>query len=379
MLETDLGAAFKTAARALRESRVNASLLRGAANDIDAGGVLLGVLDELMDRAQRAGRLLVPADIPARFAATMHALALGGQSDLARLYPSTGGHGNLHETWPVAREVLERERAETVARMLLPSRRSMPARGVLLQAALAHLGARGGERPFRVFDIGAGPGFALATGHFRQDFFGEVIGPADSAVDLGNIWAVAPELDLSSAPAVVDAAGCESMPLDLSSSGDVNELLAWAGPDVPADLQQIRSACEVTARAGLRIEPIPASSWLPRVISWPRTDAASVVWHSDLVLETTMRERTELATEILAAAERATEAAPLHVVSFEPVGAEHVLYADPVGGSVRRGEVRIDPLQFELRVSSWPEGVSERLAVADPRGRDAHWVAAGSS
>lgn len=373
MARVDLAAAFKSAARALRESRVNASLLRGAAIDIESDGPMVALLHGVLDRGERNGRVLLPDDLPARFAAAMHALALTGSADLAALYPSAGGHGNLHEIWPVAREIVATQPAAVMGRMIRPSRRSDPTRGAMLLAALAHIG-RVSDQPVRVFDIGAGPGFALAAPWFAQDFFGETVGSADSAVHLGHPWAVAPDIEHADIPPIVSATGCDLSAFDPRDRSDVAELLAWAGPDVPSEIERIVAACQSVDRMGIRVENMASSVWLPRGISWPRTDAATVVWHSDVVLEMSIPERTELATEILAAAGRATDAAPLHVVSFEPAGSEQLLYADPVGASVRRGDVRIDPHRFELRVSSWPARTSLLLATAEPSGQNAHWV-----
>lgn len=373
MAGVDLAASFKSAARALRSSRVNASLLRGAAIDIETDGPTARLLRTVRDRGARNGRLLPAADLPTRFAAAIHALALTGGTELSEHYPSTGGRGNLHEIWPVARDAMIANAPAVISRMTRPARRSDPVRGAMLLAALAYVG-RGTDLPVRVFDVGAGPGFALAAPWFKQDFFGEVVGPADSPVHLGHPWAVAPEIDHADIPQILSATGCDLSAFDPANQAHVAELLAWAGPDVPEELNRIRAACEAMPRLGIAVENMASSVWLPRGISWPRTDAATVVWHSDVVLEMSAPERTELATGILGAAAGASEAAPLHVVSFEPAGAEYLLYSDPIGSSLRDGSGAIDPHRFELRLNSWPERRSVLLAVAEPSGQQARWV-----
>lgn len=373
MAAVDLAVAFKSAARALRESRVNASLLRGAAADIESGGPTTALLHTVLERGARNGRVLLVDDLPGRFAAAMHAIALAGGTELSAHYPSTGGGGNLHEIWPVAREVMVANAPTVISRMTRPARRSDPARGALLLAALAYIG-RGSELPVRVFDSGAGPGFALAAPWFKQDFFGETVGPVDSTVHLGHPWAVAPQIEHIDIPPIVSATGCDLSAFDATNPEHVRELLAWTGPDVPGEAARILAACDAVVRHGIEVENMASSVWLPRGISWPRTDAATVIWHSDLVLEMSVPERTELATGVLGAAARATCAAPLHVVSFEPAGAEYLLYSDPVGTSLRHGAPAIDPHRFELRLNSWPAHTSVLLATADPSGYNAHWV-----
>lgn len=373
MAGVDLAASFKSAARALRGSRVNASLLRGAAIDIEADGPTARLLRTVRERGARNGRLLLTEDLPTRFAAAMHALALSGGTELSRHYPSTGGSGNLHEIWPVARDVMVAHAPAVISRMTRPARRSDPVRTAMLQAALAYIG-RASDLPVRLFDVGGGPGFALAAPWFKQDFFGEVIGPADSSVHLGHPWAVAPEIDHADIPQLISAVSCDLSAFDATQPAHLAELLAWAGPDVPDELERIRAACAAMPRLGIQVENMASSVWLPRGISWPRVDSATVVWHSDVVLEMSAPERTELATGILGAAGRATAAAPLHVISFEPAGAEYVLYSDPIGSSLRDGSASVDPHRFELRLNSWPERRSLLLAVAEPSGQHAHWV-----
>lgn len=373
MAGVDLAASFKSAARALRGSRVNASLLRGAASDIEGDGPTARLLRTVRERGARNGRLLPVEDLPARFAAAIHALALTGGTELSAHYPSTGGSGNLHEIWPVARDAMVAHAGAVISRMIRPARRSDPVRGAMLLAALAYLG-RGRDLPVRVFDVGAGPGFALAAPWFKQDFFGEVVGPADSAVHLGHPWAVAPDVDHADIPQIVSATGCDLTAFDPANRAHLIELLAWAGPDVPEELHRIQAAYEAMPRLGIEVENMASSVWLPRGISWPRTDAATVVWHSDVVLEMSAPERTELATGILTAAAGASDSAPLHVISFEPAGAEYLLYSDPIGSTVRAGGGTIDPHRFELRLNSWPERRSVLLAVAEPSGQQARWV-----
>lgn len=368
----DLAAAFKTQARALRDSRVNASLLRGAASDIEAGGVAGDLLGEVVERGVRNGRVLLPEELPARFAAAVHLLALRGGTALSEVYPSTGGGGNLHEIWPVAREVIAEQRPKIVQSMIRPSRRTDPSRAAMLLAALAFIGAQRPD-PVRVFDVGAGAGLMLAAQQYKMDFFGETIGPPASKVDLGHPWSVAPGIEYADVPHIVELVGADISPLDVRRRADLDPMVAWTSPDVPAEAERLLAACDVVLGAGITVEAMASSVWLPRGISWPRTDAHTVVWHSDVVLEMSVPERTEFASEILGAAGRATEDAPLSVISFEPIGADYLLYADPVGASLRRRQLRIEPHRFELRVNQWPSGDSWVLAVAEPTGQGAHW------
>lgn len=372
----DIATAFKARARAQRASRIQASLLRGMAGDLEMGGPTVAILREMIDRASRNGRILLIDDLPTKLAAAVHFVALEGGTELSDIYPSAGGHGSLHEVWPVAREAMNADPDRFIQRMLRPSRRSDPGRAAMLLGALAYIGAAN-PSVVRLFDVGAGAGLVLPAEAYKQTVYGEPVGDQNSVIDLGHAWASPPELEYDAVPEIVDRHAADPSPLNPANPLHVREMIAWVGPDVPEEIERIRRACEFVAHLGLTIDTAPSSIWLPRGISWPRADAQSVVWHSDVVLEMSVPERTEFATELLSAASRATETAPLSVVAFEPVGTDHLLYQDPIGSSLRRGEVGIDPHQFELRVSQWPQGKSRVLAYADPSGYNAQWNAAG--
>lgn len=243
----------------------------------------------------------------------------------------------------------------------------------MLTTALAYVG-RERPGPVRLFDVGAGAGLLMASDRYRQSIYDESIGPADSPVHINQPWSSPADVQWQDIPQIVDWLGADVSPLDPANPSHVRELIAWALPDVPAQQERIMAACALVATLDLQIDPVPASVWLPRHISWPRTDAHSVIWHSDVVLDMTVPERTELATALLAAGARATPTSPLIVCSFEPVGSDDLLYRDPVGTALRHGHGRIDPQWFELRVTSWPGGTTTVLAHADANGLNAVWA-----
>lgn len=369
---------FKTQSRVQRDSPITASLLRGAATDLRNEGPATQLVGEVVERLGRAGRILIADDLPGRLAAALHLRALQGDSPLTEIYPSAGGSGALHEVWPAARDEILADPTRVISAMLQPVLRSDPARVAMLDVAMAVIG-RTSTLPLRLFDVGAGAGLLLAADHYRRTVYGESYGPDVSPVHIDEPWATPPDIDHSALPEVVQRRGCDSTRLDPGRPGDVRRLLAWAAPDQPAQQNRIVAACAVTASLSLQVDPLPASVWLPRQISWPRTDAHSVVWHSDLVLDLTSPERTEFATSLLGAGGRATATSPLTVCSFEPVGADDLLYRDPVGTGLRHGHGRIDPTWFELRLTTWPGGETRVLAHAEPTGTAARWAGSAAA
>ncbi|MEO6955682.1 MAG: DUF2332 family protein [Antricoccus sp.] len=373
MSAEDLATIFKASARAQRRSRINAALLRGMAGDLEAGGLMVALLKDITDGAASDGQLLLTAELPARLTTAVHAVALRGQNPIAEVYPSVGGHGALHEVWPVARAVMTEQPTLFASIALQPNRRSEPARAAMLWAALAYLGAQHSE-PVRLFDVGSGAGLVLAFDSYQQQIFGEQIGDPQSPVDLGHVWRTPPDVDFAAVPPIVNRRACDALPGNPANPQYVRELVAYLAPDVPEQIARLTAACQYVAHQQLQVDKSLASTWLPRGISWPRADAQSVIWHSDLVLSMTVPERTEFASQLLAAASRATDTAPFTTISFEPVGADVLLYQDPVGAAVRSGELQINPNEYELRINRWPEATSTVLASAEPNGESASWL-----
>lgn len=374
----ELATVFKASARAQRRSRIHAALLRGMAGDLEAGGPMVALLEDVIDQAASDGQLLLIDQLPTRLTTAVHALALRGQNLLAEVYPSVGGHGALHEVWPVARSVIAEQPVLFRSLVLQPNRRSEPARAAMLWAALAFLGAQH-PAPVRLFDVGAGAGLVLAFDSYQQQIFGEQIGDRHSPVDLGHVWRTPPDVDFAAVPPIVDRRACDASPGNPANPQYVRELVAYLAPDVPEQIARLTAACQHVAHQQIQVDKSLASIWLPRGISWPRADAQSVIWHSDLVLSMTVPERTEFASQLLAAASRATDTAPFTAISFEPVGADVLLYQDPVGADVRSGELQINPNEYELRINRWPEGTSTVLASAEPNGESASWLLSAPS
>lgn len=373
MAADDLATVFRASARAQRRSRINAALLRGIAGDLEAGGPMASLVEQIIEQASARRQLLLSAELPARLTTAVHAMALSAHNALAEVYPSVGGHGALHEVWPVARDAVGEQPARFVALALQPNRRTDPARAALLWAALAYLGAQHPE-PVRLFDVGAGAGLMLAFDSYRQQVFGEEIGDPQSPVDLGHIWRTPPDVDFAAVPPIVDRRACDAFPGNPANPQYVRELMAFVAPDVPEEIARLTSACQYVAHQQLQVDKALASIWLPRGISWPRADAQSVIWHSDLVLSMSVPERTEFASQLLAAASRATDTSPFTAISFEPVGADVLLYQDPVGASLYSGDLQLNPNEYELRINRWPEGTSTVIASAEPNGDEATWL-----
>lgn len=145
-------------------SRPYVELMRGAAEDLDAGGIVASIF---------AGDPLTPGSVPElRLLASLHDLVLrGGAPDLARYYASAGGDAAPGGAWPVAQRTLAEHEEFIRARVGRTVQTNEPGRCVALYGGLLWLSERH-RLPVRLLEIGA-------TGlNLNADRFGYVVGGA---------------------------------------------------------------------------------------------------------------------------------------------------------------------------------------------------------
>jgi hypothetical protein len=109
-------------------------LMRGAAADLDRGGVVRELFD---------GVPAPPGSVPAlRLLAALHRLVLAGRApELALHYPSAGGTRPAAGAWPRAADCLRERFDEVRERLTLTVQTNEPGRATVLYGALLWLGA----------------------------------------------------------------------------------------------------------------------------------------------------------------------------------------------------------------------------------------------
>ena len=326
------------------ESALTATLLDGAADDLDAGGptaALLGPLEH--DPAGSAPSL--------RLAGALHRLVLERRAPaLALHYPSVGG--TVGDVWPVAREVIEDQREVLTELVARPVQTNEVGRSSVLLGGLLHIAASTGL-PIRLLEVGASGGLNLQFDRYAHEVAdGVVLGDRDSPVRLRCPWQGSfPPL---AALEVVNRKGCDPAPLDPASTEDRLTLTSYVWADQLERFERLRGALQVAADHPLMVERLPASQFLSRELAEPMVGVATVVWHSVVRQYLAPQERADGTDILRQAGDRASALAPLAHLRLEPE---------------RQGP----DVSFLLSLTSWPGGVSRVLAQAQGHGPPVVW------
>lgn len=251
------------------------ALMRAAADDIDAGGVVAELFAEDPAPAGSVPQL--------RLLAALHYLVLAGRApDLAPFYPSAGGRRPPGEAWPVARAAIVEHFDWLKSRVRRTVQTNEPGRSAVLYPALLWLAARH-RRPIRLLEIGASAGLNLAADRFLYRVGDLRLGHPTSPLVFLEPWVPPPPIDLAGAAAalrITARAGCDLSPLDPSRRDDQLTLASYIWPDELDRLERLRAAVSVAARDPVPIARARASQWLPGAIGSGRRGELVVVWHS---------------------------------------------------------------------------------------------------
>lgn len=281
-------------------------LMRAAADDIDAGGVVARLF---------AGISTPPGSVPQlRLMGALHYLVLAGHAPtLAAFYPSAGGDRPVDDVWPVAEAVMEEQFDQVRARLDRTVQTNEPGRSAVLFAGLLWLTDRH-RRPIRLLEIGASAGLNLIADRYCYVVDGHELGDPASPLRFVEPWTPPPPIDLeatASAVRIVARAGCDLSPLDPTHGDDQLTLLSYIWPDELHRIDRMRAALSVAAEGPIPIAARSASEWLPDALATARDGELTVVWHSVM--------RQYVAPEEWAAIERALEGRPGAVrLSMEP-------------------------------------------------------------
>jgi len=337
---------FRTQSRhCLPGSPLSASLLAAAADDLDANGPTAAVMQPYeRDRART-----VP---PLRLLGGLHRMVLERQApELALHYPSVGGTAPVREVWPAARRLLETQPERLSALAGRPVQTNEVGRCAALIGVLHVLTERYGL-PIRLFEFGASAGLNLNVDRYAYAVDNRVLGAADSPLRLQAPWRGYPEADLARPVEIVERAGCDSTPVDATTTEGRLTLASYVWADWVERLERLRTALAVAADHPVTVAASTAAPWLAHRLGWPRTGSLTVVWHSVVWPYVDVAERTELERILQAAADRATPTAPLALAGMEYV----------------------DDSRFEVRLRTWPERRHDLLATTAGHGMPTTWL-----
>ncbi len=273
-----IGDLFRSRAAALERagrSRLYVELMRGAADDADAGGVVASIF---------AGDPATADSVPElRLLAALHHLVLaGGAPELARFFPSAGGGEPPHAAWPVARRTLAANEAFIRQRAGRTVQTNEPGRCVALYGGLLWLSERH-RLPIRLLEIGASAGLNLNADRFAYVVGGETLGDPSSPLAFVEPWDGRPVADPPAAAArlqVTERAGCDRSPLDPSSDEGRLALQSYIWPDEPDRLTRVVQAARLAAEHPVAVQRRSAAAWLATTLADERPGMLTVIWQS---------------------------------------------------------------------------------------------------
>jgi hypothetical protein len=275
---TPLSARFRRHADALvrsERSPLYIRLMRAAADDIDAGGVVARLFD---------GISVPPGSVPQlRLVGALHYLVLSGRAPaLAAFYPSAGGDRPVDGVWAVAEAVMEEQFDLLHARLHRTVQTNEPGRSAVLFPGLLWLTDRH-RRPIRLLEVGASAGLNLIADRYSYFVGGRELGDPDSPLRFVDPWTPPPPIDLEASAStlrIVARAGCDLSPLDPTHAEDQLTLLSYIWPDELHRIDRMRAALSVAERDPVPVVARRASEWLPAALGAGREGELTVVWHS---------------------------------------------------------------------------------------------------
>jgi hypothetical protein len=318
-----------------------AAALDRLADDVDDDGPTWRVLQTREMRFGDAG--------PLRLIGLAHRMALSGEAPtLAAVLPSCGGIANDSVA---AAEVLELitahpERFATALHQAPQTNEVARAAGLVLGLLWAQ---RVFGHPLRLREIGCSGGLNLQLARFRYIQGAMAIGPFDSPVNIDGLWEGDPALEPVD---VVDRAGCDPAPVDVSTDAGALWLKSFVWPDQLARLERLDGAIALARSWPSRLDRTPnTAAWLGRELEAPPALGTTVVFHSIVWQYIDKPDRAHITDTIESAGSRASADRPLVWLQFEPDLAQ-------------RGRVAVT-------LRAWPGDVHVRLGTADFHGR---WV-----
>ena len=291
--------------------------------------------------------------VPLRLAGGLHALVLAGQVPvLAACYPPEAEADGLGDALD---SVLAVHTEYLRAFIASPPQTNEVGRSAVLLGGFLEVAAATGL-PLRLLEIGASAGLNMIWDRFRYRLGDAAWGDADSPVLLTPLWEGG--LPPLAAPLrVAERAGCDVAPIDLRRPESRLRLRAYTWPDQPERLARLEHAMAlaITEAGDVRhpVERADASDWLRAALAAPAPGRATVVYHSIMWSYLPGPTQAAVRDSLAQAGARATTAAPLAWLRFEPP----------------RPETRP-----ELHLSLWPGEPDRRLAIAGPHGTTVSWL-----
>ena len=352
-LSLDETLALQQAACAQIGSPVYAGVLAGVREDVAAGGVCDAIL------APHAGPDAWSSALALRFLGAVHRLVLAGAAPaLAAHYPSAGGTPGPTLVADFLATVAE-HRPAVEAGLARNVQTNEVGRAAALVGGWCEVARRSGL-PLRVLELGASAGLNLRWDRFWYDTGETTCGDPGSAVRFVGVWRTDGDPALGVAPGVLpelvpgvevaERAGCDRNPIDPATEEGRLTLRSFLWRDQTRRRARLDAAFAIAARAPARLDRSDLVPWLEERLADDPAGVATVVHHSSVWQYLSGPARDRMRAALRRAGAAATAARPLAWLRLEAAG--------PVS---------------DVRLTWWPGGEEEVLAVAGYHGEPVHW------
>jgi hypothetical protein len=324
--------------------------------------LLCEALSRCLDRSTELGRRVLDwpgrpdargDSVPLRLAGGLHALVRRSSCpSLAELYPPNA-LPNLETVHRVLARVLPAAEAELIEWLELPPQTNEPMRSAPLMAGLLTLAQQTNGLPFALYEVGASAGLMLVLDRYRYRFGGTEAGTAGSPVLINPRWEglSPPEVPVE----IARRRGSDLEPLDVTDDRDRERLLAYVWADQADRLARVEAAIAIAATDPPCLDAAEGADWTERALDLaPEEGTARVLMHAVAMQYAGEDTRARIRAHAERVGAGARENAPFAWLRFE---------ADPDFDE-----------QGSLRLTLWPGGKEEVLAIGDTHGESVRWV-----
>jgi hypothetical protein len=226
-------------------------------------------------------------------------------------------------------------------------------RSAPLMAGLLAIAQETHGLPFALYEVGASAGLLLVLDRYRHCLGETAAGASDASVLIKPEWEGLSPPDAQ--VQIVRRQGSDLEPLNVRDQDDRERLLAYIWADQTDRLARVEAALEIAASAPPHLDRAEAGAWTERTIDVkPEVGVARVLMHAVAMQYASEETRERITAHATCVGAQATDDAPFAWLRFE---------ADPEFDE--RGS---------LRLTLWPGGEEEVLAIGDTHGEKLCWL-----
>lgn len=247
------------------------SLLESATADLRAGGPVWAILEGFAGENRESALTL-------RLLGAVHRLVLLDElPGLAAHYPSVGGDGDAAAAWPLFRDALVERHDELTALMRRGCQTNEVGRSAALFGGFLEVAHRS-RKQLRILELGASAGLNLRWDRYRYQSAEGAWGDESSPVVFAHSFEIPPPMNRPAE--VVERRGCDVNPIDPTSEDGALTLRSFIWADQLGRLSQLDGAIQIASEMPVEVERSGAADFLERELATPRSDVATVVYHS---------------------------------------------------------------------------------------------------